>query len=35
MVVVALMAGLIPFKFLFSLSKNPLTKLADLIVKEQ
>lgn len=35
MIMTALMAGLIPSKFLFSLSKNPPTRMADLIVKAQ
>lgn len=33
MIVVALMVGLAPSKLLFSLSKNPPTQMADLIMK--
>lgn len=35
MIVAALMAGLLPSKLLFSLSKNPLSRMADLMVKAQ
>lgn len=35
MIVTALMVGLMPSKFLFSLSKNPLIRMADLMVKMQ
>lgn len=35
MIVAALMAGLAPSKLLFSLSKNPPTRMADLMIKAQ
>lgn len=35
MIVTTLMAGLLPSKFIFSLSKNPLSCMADLMVKVQ
>lgn len=35
MIVVALMVELLPSKLLFSLSKNPLSYMADLMVKAQ
>lgn len=35
MIVTTLMAGLLPLKFLFSLSKNPMSCMADFIVKAQ
>lgn len=35
MIVATLMVGLLPSKFLFSLSKNPPSSMADLMVKAQ
>lgn len=35
MIVDALMVGLLPSKFLFSLPKNPPSRMADLMVKAQ
>lgn len=35
MIMAALMAGLLPLKFMFSFSKNPPSRVADLMVKAQ
>lgn len=35
MIIATLMARLLPSKLLFSLSKNPLSRIADLMVKVQ